>query len=152
MNSPTKIVLGALAILFATGFGSGERIFAPSAKLDAYWQVHHAKSTQTIDHAAWGVLLKKYLVVQKNGATLFRYGAVNSADKAALSAYIAALSSQKPTTLNRAEQRAFWITLYNALTVKVVIDHYPVKSIRDISINEGLIASICSLTPAPGLP
>ncbi len=33
----------------------------------------------------------------------------------------------------RDEQRAYWINLYNALTVKVVLDHYPVKTIRKIS-------------------
>lgn len=140
MTGLTRIVFGALAILFATGFGSGERIFAPGAKLDAYWQAHDAKSAQTIDHTAWGVLLRKYLVVQKNGPNLFRYNTVSAADKAALSGYIAALSSQRPTMLNRAEQRAYWINLYNALTVKVVIDHYPVKSIRDIDISPGLFA------------
>ena len=43
--------------------------------------------------------------------------------------------------LNRAEQMAYWINLYNALTVKVVLDHYPVASIRDIDISPGLFAS-----------
>ncbi len=28
----------------------------------------------------------------------------------------------------------YWINLYNALTVRVVLDHYPVDSIRDIDI------------------
>ncbi len=27
----------------------------------------------------------------------------------------------------------YWINLYNALTIKLVLDHYPVASIRDIS-------------------
>jgi len=34
---------------------------------------------------------------------------------------------------NRDQQRAFWINLYNALTVEVVLDHYPLESIREIS-------------------
>jgi hypothetical protein len=42
--------------------------------------------------------------------------------------------------LARAEQMAFWINLYNALTVAVVLDHYPVATIRDINISPGLIA------------
>ncbi len=39
--------------------------------------------------------------------------------------------------MNRSEQFAYWINLYNALTVKVVMDHYPVKSIRKINISPG---------------
>src|SRR6185369_6345248 len=38
------------------------------------------------------------------------------------------------TALDAEEQRAFWINLYNALTVAIVLDHYPVKSIREISL------------------
>ena len=34
--------------------------------------------------------------------------------------------------LARPEQLAFWINLYNARTVALVLDHYPVESIRDI--------------------
>ncbi len=41
------------------------------------------------------------------------------------------------STYNRQEQKAFWINLYNALTVKVILDHYPVNSIRDIDISPG---------------
>jgi hypothetical protein len=37
-------------------------------------------------------------------------------------------------SLNPVEQFAYWINLYNALTVKAVLDHYPVKSIREISL------------------
>ena len=33
---------------------------------------------------------------------------------------------------------AYWINLYNALTVDTVLNHYPVGSIRDISISPGL--------------
>ena len=33
---------------------------------------------------------------------------------------------------NRPEQMAYWINLYNALVVRLVVDHYPIASIRDI--------------------
>lgn len=32
---------------------------------------------------------------------------------------------------------AYWINLYNALTMQVVLEHYPVDSIRDIDISPG---------------
>jgi Protein of unknown function, DUF547 len=39
------------------------------------------------------------------------------------------------STYNRSEQKAYWINLYNALTVSLVLQHYPVESIRDIDIS-----------------
>ena len=45
------------------------------------------------------------------------------------------------STYNRAEQRAYWINLYNAATVELILSRYPVKSIRDINISPGLISS-----------
>jgi hypothetical protein len=41
---------------------------------------------------------------------------------------------------NGAEQKAYWINLYNALTVEVILSHYPVKSIRNIGISPGLFS------------
>src|SRR5690606_30049321 len=46
--------------------------------------------------------------------------------------YIFSLEKWDPRTLNLNEQHAYWINLYNSLTVQVVLDHYPVKSIREI--------------------
>ncbi|MCB2100678.1 MAG: DUF547 domain-containing protein, partial [Rhodobacterales bacterium] len=65
---------------------------------------------------------------------------VTARDRARLSAYIERLAAARPAALNRAEQMAFWINLYNALTVRVVLDHYPVMSIRDIDISPGFLA------------
>jgi hypothetical protein len=44
------------------------------------------------------------------------------------------------TRLNRNEQKVYWVNLYNALTVQLVLDHYPVKSIRDINISPGIFS------------
>ncbi len=35
---------------------------------------------------------------------------------------------------------AYWLNLYNALTMDVILDHYPVTSIRRIDISAGLFA------------
>ena len=40
----------------------------------------------------------------------------------------------------RSEQYAYWVNLYNATTVQVVLDHYPVNSIMDIGISPGWFA------------
>lgn len=45
------------------------------------------------------------------------------------------------TKLYRSAQKAYGINLYKTLTVKVILDHHPVKSIRDIRISPGLFSS-----------
>jgi len=135
-----RFVLGLAAFVFCTGSGSGERLFAPSADLWKRWQTHDSASTAVIDHGVWDRLLKKLVVPGKDGLNRFRYGAAGQADRRALSRYVASLAALPISTYGRAEQMAYWINLYNALTVKVVLDHYPVKSIRDIDISPGFFA------------
>ena len=53
-------------------------------------------------------------------------------DAAKLADYLAHLQAHDPRTYPRAEQKAYWINFYNALTVQVVVNAYPVDSIRDI--------------------
>jgi len=85
-----------------------------------------------VDHSSWDALLRKYVRPSPHGASGFAYGAVTADDRAALKDYIARLGAAKPSALPDDEQRAFWINLYNALTVDLVLDHYPVRSIRDV--------------------
>ena len=44
------------------------------------------------------------------------------------------------SSLNRGEQLAYWINFYNALTVQVILDHYPTDSILDIKISPGFFS------------
>ncbi|HAA91648.1 MAG: DUF547 domain-containing protein [Rhodospirillaceae bacterium] len=126
--------------IMLAGFGSGERLFAPSADLWERWQENDPNGSINIEHDAWKQFLAKYLRVQKDGANRLRYRDVSRKDRESLVNYIGHLSAQPISRTNRAQQMAFWINLYNALTVKVTLDHYPVKSIRDIDISPGLFA------------
>jgi hypothetical protein len=47
--------------------------------------------------------------------------------------YLALLASTKVSTLSSAEKKAFWINAYNAFTIKVVCDNFPLRSIRDLA-------------------
>ncbi len=113
---------------------------APKADLWERWTAHDAGSSATIDHGAWDRFLKAYVEPRSKGANLVAYGKVAPADKHALAAYIEALEAVPISRYGRDEQLAYWINLYNALTVKVVLDHYPVKGIRDIDISPGWFA------------
>ncbi len=96
-----------------------------------------------LDHAPWARLLETYLHEGEGGApNRFDYGSLKAAgeDRAALQAYIASLEAVDPAALARDEAYAFWVNLYNALTVEVIVRHYPVASIRDIGISPGLLS------------
>ena len=86
------------------------------------------------EHLAWGQILSRYIVARPDGLNLFAYGRVTPADRALLKQYIATLEATRISTLPRDAQMAFWINLYNAKTIDIILDHYPVKSIRDISL------------------
>lgn len=95
-------------------------------------------SAQTVDHSAFDQFLTTYLVTTSvdnpisTGANLIRYQDVSDADEQALIAYIDRLQATAVSELNRDEQLAFWINLYNAETIRVILDNIPVKSIRNI--------------------
>jgi hypothetical protein len=86
----------------------------------------------TFDHSAWDAFLGRYVKASPDGVNRLPYGAVTAADKQVLKAYLVRLQATKVGALDNDEQRAFCINLYNALTIDIVLDHYPVKSIRDI--------------------
>jgi len=95
-------------------------------------------AAQTFDasHSAWTALLKKNLVVLGGGkASQLRYAGM-AADRAALKAYLAALSSVGAatyTTWPKPQQMAFLINAYNAYTVELILTRYPkLASIKDL--------------------
>lgn len=130
-----KILLLILALTFAVPMLA---VAAPQPELWPRWQTYDAKGMVTIDHSAWADFLDRYLVTKHpSGINRVRYAAVTIEDKKALDGYLDRLQGTAVSTLNRQVQKAYWINLYNALTVKTILYHYPVKSIRDIDISPG---------------
>lgn len=137
-----RIAAAALAWLALAAFGGLEATLAPEADLWRRWTAHDPNSTAAIDHAAWDAFLAAYRRPGRGGdAARVAYAAVTAADRERLAGYIAAMAAQPIGQFNRDEQLAYWINLYNALTVKVVLDHWPVASILDIDISPGLFSS-----------
>lgn len=106
---------------------------APDAKLWPRWAEHNDQSTKTINHDSWNRLLGRYVVESADGINRFAYQSAKNEDGQLLSQYISRLADTQISRYNRDQQRAFWINLYNALTIQVVLDNYPLDSIRDIS-------------------
>ncbi len=136
MRSEYRAVLGFL-MAFVFTFPSVTASAAPKAEPWERWTAHDAASTATIDHSAWDRFIKANLVRGRDGINRLVYGRVTVADGKALARYLDALATVPISRYKRNEQLAYWINLYNALTVKVILDHYPVKSIRDIDISPG---------------
>ncbi len=116
---------------------------APKAKLWELWKTHDATSTETIDHSFFDTFLMRYISVNHNneGVNVVNYAGISEADGVALDRYLDGLQNIVISNYNPNEQQAFWINLYNAKTIDVILDHYPVESIRDIDLNPALFAS-----------
>ena len=106
---------------------------APSAKLWERWNAFNPASNATIDHHIWNSWLGRFVSAGRDGINLVAYGSVTQPDRELLKTYIDELMSLQISDYNRDQQRAYWINLYNALTVDIVLEHYPLESIRDIS-------------------
>ncbi len=112
---------------------------APKAELWPRWEKHDPASTQTIDHTLWDKFLKRNLVApHPSGINRVRYTGVAPEDRKALKGYLKNLQSLPISSYNRAEQKAYWINLYNGLTVDLVLSRLPIESIRDVNISPGL--------------
>lgn len=79
-------------------------------------------------HASFTHLLERF--VDKQGDV--DYEALQAQADSVLVPYLQELASARIASLDREARLAFWINAYNAYTLKLIVDHYPVTSIRDI--------------------
>lgn len=98
--------------------GSSEAVF-PMAQ-----QVHFSKDS----HQVWDELLMKYVDSEGNVNYL---GFKNNS--ATLDSYLEQLAYNVPAnSASREEKLVYYINLYNAATVKLILENYPLASIKDI--------------------
>lgn len=141
MFATARIFLVAAMVAGLAACATIERAIAPDAELrDDHWAGFRASSVEEVDHRAWGRFLERYLRAHAGGVNRVAYGEVDADGRALLDGYIEALSGIRVTALNRGQQLAYWINLYNAVTVRLVLDHYPADSIMDIGISPGFLA------------
>lgn len=98
---------------------------AGASELEATYQTYDRLLAAYVEPGADGVHRVDYA----------RWGA-SEADRAALEGVVNALEQAAPSAMARDEAFAYWVNLYNADTLLVILEHYPVESIRDI--NSGL--------------
>src|SRR5262249_28085760 len=91
-------------------------------------------------HALFTSVLKKYV---HNGRVNYKE-LRNDPD---LGKYISFLESSNPENFtNDKERLAFWINAYNAYTLKIICDHYPVKSINDLHSGGKVVGTVFKTT------
>lgn len=105
---------------------------APDAEIWRRWLDHDPTSMREIEHRPWEQFLLRYLRIGADGVHRIAYAEVTPADRTLLERYVRGLADLPIAAYGRDEQMAYWINLYNALVVRLVLDHYPVASIRDI--------------------
>jgi hypothetical protein len=79
-------------------------------------------------HELWNGLLRQHVSV--SGRVQYK---LLKAEQKTLDAYLDHLSRNAPQPKwSKAETMSYWINAYNALTVRIVLQHFPVKSIKDL--------------------
>jgi hypothetical protein len=87
-----------------------------------------------ISHAEWTDLLNQYVRPDDSGLNLFDYGGLqsNGPHRAQLDQYIDRIAALDVPALPDGEAFAALANLYNALTIRLIIENYPLKSITSI--------------------
>ena len=62
----------------------------------------------------------------------FDYRGATGQDRKRLGAYLANLGDARPATMSADEKKAFYVNAYNAMAIGIVLDRYPLRSIRDV--------------------
>ena len=80
------------------------------------------------DHAPFTELLKMH--VDNNGLVNYKAFLL---DRENLKNYLTSLSKAPPAkNWTNEEKLAYWINAYNAFTIELILEHYPINSIKDI--------------------
>ena len=107
---------------------------APEASLWTRWTKHQSNSVRKIDHNQWAKFLNSNLITNdKSDIYLLRYSQVTNNDRKILQNYLQYLENINISNYSQPEQFAYWINHYNARTVELILENYPMDSIKDIS-------------------
>ena len=123
-----------LVFCLLVGVFSPTSYSAPESELWPIWAKDNPDSTKQIPHQKWQDIIDRYLDVSAEDQIYrFDYGGISSDDKDKLESYIADLSGIDPRDYNKDEQLAYWINLYNASVVSIVLRVEPENSVRSVS-------------------
>lgn len=91
-------------------------------------EITGSQDTEVFNHEAWNNLLQKHVSEQGN----VNYNGFKS-DITEFYSYLNSLSETPPEdSWSKDETLAYWMNVYNAFTIKLILDNYPIQSIKDI--------------------
>ncbi len=120
-----RLLLAACLFISLTAAGG-----APKSELWPRWQAHG--TGLVVDDSAYAAFLARYRSVGQDGVARLTYGKVTPTDRAALKAYVRTLSASDVDRMSRPQQYAYWVNLYNAATIDLMLDNYPLASIAKL--------------------
>lgn len=126
MTHPTRraVAFGAISLAALPAAA------APASRLiDPAWR--RTGGAGDPDYAPWAAFLSGWRRAGSDGVARVDYAAAR-ADAGALNGWLSSMQRVDPTTLSPEAAMAFWINLYNGATVALVLDAWPVKTIREI--------------------
>lgn len=129
-----RLLLILIATFSLSACASLERLAIPSSHLKNV-ELRQTGVQENINHGFWNVFLSRYTTKDNQDVVLVKYADVTTQDHQYLKQYIQTLTKLDSTQLSRNAQLAYWANLYNAQTIDVILDHYPVDSIRQIKDN-----------------
>lgn len=93
-----------------------------------------ARAAEAGPGAVFEALIGRYARLGRDGVVRVGYAEwqASGPDRAALAGVIEGLAQALAGALAPADRFAAWANLYNALTLRVVLDAYPIASIRDV--------------------
>ena len=117
-----------------TAFRSLAGRFAPEPELiEGYEPKSNGTPTAPPDLKPWQDFLDRFVTTHLDGINRVRYQQAHSEGAINLvQTYLDQVAKIDPTALTRDHARAFWINIYNAATIRLILMHYPVASIQDI--------------------
>ncbi len=104
----------------------------PAKALDGNWGQFAGAAGGTVGHSMWDAFLARYVTTGADNITRVAYAAAARSNAGQLRVYLTALQAVDPTTLRSGEPMAFWINLYNAATVDLIVQNPDIASIRDL--------------------
>lgn len=130
--APTRRVflIGAAAAFALANLDRAEA--APASRLiDERWNAFGAGGDP--EYGRWAAFLDRWVKLGEDGIARVDYGgALAAGGRDEVLAFLDEMQAIDPTTLSRPAAMGYWLNLYNAATVDLVLGDYPVDTIKKI--------------------
>lgn len=130
MNFKTTFFFSIIFLLSLVACGSGnetQNTEGETTQDSTTEEGQENESNTAFSHQNWDALLQKH--VSEDGVVNYKGF---QEDEAQLNEYLELLSQGIPEG-SKEETMVYWVNAYNAFTIRLILDNYPLKSIMDIN-------------------